>query len=191
MMVSNLRLKNELGSLLGVHTTKELNAEISEKTVPLSLYAKAGNYTLTFNQVSSFSSEFVFYLENTLKNTIQLIEEGKEFPIYIAEGEEENMSNAYQLRITRGSITESPISEGLRVYPNPSNGKNITVVVGDETNKGNIEISDSMGKIVWSSSMTAIGNSLQINMPDDISSGLYTISWKTLNKTRSTRIAIQ
>lgn len=189
MMVSNLRLKNELGDLLGVHTTQEFNPEVSEKVIPLSLAAIAGSYTLSANQISSFSSEFVFYLENTIDNTIQILEEGKKYPIVIEEGKEDKLSNAYQLRVSRSISNNSPISQGIKVYPNPSNGKNITLLLSNNE-AGELEITDAMGKRIMSTSISSESNSIEINMPENTSAGIYTLSYKTANKTSTTRLSI-
>lgn len=190
MMVSNLSLKNDLGDLLGVHTTQEFNPEVSEKVIPLSLAAIAGSYTLSANQISSFSSEFVFYLENTIDNTIQILEEGKKYPIVIEEGKEDKLSNAYQLRISRSSANSSPIAQGIKVYPNPSNGKNITLLLSNKE-AGELEITDSMGKRIMNSRISSESNNIEINMPENTSAGIYTLSWKTANKTSTTRLSIQ
>ncbi|MEX1189457.1 MAG: T9SS type A sorting domain-containing protein [Bacteroidia bacterium] len=189
MMISNLALRNTDGDLLGVHTLKQPDLAIEDKVFPLSLDAIAGNYQLEANQISSFGSNVDFYLENKLSGSIELLEEGKNYPIIITEGAEAIQSEAYSIRL-RNHYTTQTVTEGsLRAFPNPTNGNQVSVWVGDSS-KGTMDVFDALGHRVAGGIYSPQGGIVKPEDFRNLAAGVYTITWTTDTERNSTRITL-
>jgi len=189
MMISNLAFRNDLGDFLGVHTIEKPDLNIKDKHIPLSLDAKAGTYILQAHQISSFSHDVEFYLENKLNGSIQLLEEGKSYTIEINQGNEEAHSNAYSLRIRNQTSATLADPTGIRAFPNPTNGETVTVWVSDNS-RGTLEIFDALGNRVGGGIFEPKDNSIKLDSFRNNAAGIYTITWTTKTTRSSTRITV-
>ncbi len=189
MMISNLAFRNENGDFLGVHTIEKPDLSIKDKHIPLSLDAKAGTYNLQAHQISSFSNDVEFYLENKLNGSIQLLEEGKSYSIEITEGNEEAQSNAYSLRIRNQTSVTVANPAAIRAFPNPTNGETVTVWVNDNS-RGTLEVFDALGNRVGGGIFEPKDNSIKLDSFRNNAAGIYTITWTTKTTRSSTRITV-
>jgi hypothetical protein len=189
MTISNLAFINDAGEALGVHTfpTPELTGE--SKRIPLMLDAIAGTYSLAASQLESFGSDVEFYLENTITGEFQLIRSNEEYEIIIPAGSEEEISTAYALRIGKGFAQNSAVTAGLKVYPNPSNGEEVKIWIGQPT-KGILEVFDSLGRRLAFEAVSPSGNTFTSQMFSRLNSGIYTITFSTESSRSSTRLTI-
>jgi hypothetical protein len=72
------------------------------------------------------------------------------------------------------SINIVKANGGISVYPNPLKGTLINITLKESvTNKLQVQLLTISGKLIYSSSYTAQGNSLQINLPYKPATGLY------------------
>ncbi|MCB0819761.1 MAG: T9SS type A sorting domain-containing protein, partial [Bacteroidetes bacterium] len=189
MMISNLAMRSNSGDQLGVHTFPSPAQGDAEKRIPLILDAIAGSYTLDAEQLESFGTDVQFYLENTLTGDIRLLESGKSIQIDVPDGKEQEVSNAYVLRLNRGYNSGSPAVSGIKVYPNPSKGEAVQVWLGDQSS-GQLEIFDSVGRLVTSERVTSAGSALTVNSLQNAQPGVYTLTWTTEYSRSSARITV-
>ena len=82
--------------------------------------------------------------------------------------------NKYKINIATG-LTELAVNDnGLRIFPNPLSGSTLQIELADDMTNAVVEVMDANGKVVVRSS-PAQSNPARIEMPSDLSAGLYLV----------------
>ena len=81
-------------------------------------------------------------------------------------------------------------NNSIRVFPNPSNGDNIQVML-PKTEKGSIEIFNMLGAKVVSQNYETNQNTIQLENMNQVPAGVYTVIWNTADGKFSDRLTIK
>ena len=81
-------------------------------------------------------------------------------------------------------------NNSIRVFPNPSNGDNIQIML-PKAEKGSIEIFNMLGAKVVSQNYETNQNTIQLENMNQVPAGVYTVIWNTTNGKYSDRLTIK
>ena len=184
-------LVNELGDLLSVHAFAKPNLSYADKIIPVKIKAESGTYEITAEQLESFGNEVQFFIEDRYNKIITKLEEGKRFTFEVNSNPETSQLGRLNIIIRQGKSNMS-ISENnsIRVFPNPSSGDNIQVML-PKAEKGAIEIFNMLGAKVASQNFETNQNTIQLENMNHVPAGVYTVVWNTSDGKFSDRLTIK
>ncbi|QAA81925.1 T9SS type A sorting domain-containing protein [Aequorivita sp. H23M31] len=147
-------------------------------------------YTLTL-KVEGLDSVSL-YLEDNFTGTSTLLDQGensydfsvdKNIPASIA-------TDRFSIRTEQRLGVDNPsLLDGIRLFPNPINDNvfNITAPkLNGETTV--ISVNDMLGREVMSSEQTFSGNTLKVELPADLNSGIYMVTISSNGESQSIRV---
>jgi hypothetical protein len=174
-MTLSFGLMNENGDALSVHALPKPNIAGSDKIIPIRLKGDVGSYSIQASQLESFDSDVVFYLEDRLMKTIVKVEEGKSYPVEIT-NDPATSSNGRLNLILRHNRANSIAGSDMRVFPNPSNGSNVQVVL-PKASRGTLEVYDMLGAKLVAKNIENAQQTIQLDAFDTLAAGTYTLVW--------------
>ena len=184
-------LVNELGDALSVHAFAKPNLTYTDKIIPVKIKAESGTYEITAEQLESFGNDVQFFIEDRYNKNITKLEEGKRFTFEVSSNPETSQLGRLNIIIRQGKSNMS-ISENnsIRVFPNPSNGDNIQIML-PKAEKGSIEIFNMLGAKIASQNFETNQNTIQLENMNQVPAGVYTVIWNTSDGKFSDRLTIK
>jgi hypothetical protein len=90
-------------------------------------------------------------------------------------------------------ITGNDISEGISIYPNPSNGTFILEYEGDQSGSGFMQVVNSMGQTIYESNVEVADGlfSKEVKLGDNISKGIYVVRLLINGSVNDSRIIVK
>jgi hypothetical protein len=187
----NFSLLNELGDALSVHAFAKPDLTYEDKIIPVKIKAVAGTYDITAEQLESFGNDVQFFIEDRYNKNITKLEEGKRFSFEVNSNPETSQLGRLNIIIRQGKSNASiSTNNSIRVFPNPSNGDNIQVML-PKAEKGSIEIFNMLGAKVVSQNYETNQNTIQLENMNQVPAGVYTVIWNTADGKFSDRLTIK
>ncbi len=178
-MSLSFSLLNESGDALSVHAFAEPDMAQGDKIIPIRLKAEAGLYYISASQLESFGNNVSFYLEDRLMKSIVKLEEGKSYNITVESNQTTNSTGRLNLILRHEHANASSIvGSFIRVFPNPSNGSNVQVVL-PKAGKGTLEIYSMLGTKLLTKSIDTAQNTIALDSINQLAAGIYTIVWNS------------
>jgi hypothetical protein len=182
---------NELGDALSVHAFAKPNLTYADKIIPVKIKAESGTYEITAEQLESFGNDVQFFIEDRYNKNITKLEEGKSFVFDVNSNPETSQLGRLNIIIRQGKSNSSiSTNNSIRVFPNPSNGDNIQVML-PKAEKGALEIFNMLGAKVISQEFENNQNTIQLDNMHQLPAGVYTVIWNTNDGKFSDRLTIK
>ena len=184
-------LLNELGDALSVHAFAKPDLTYEDKIIPVKIKAESGMYEISAEQLESFGNDVQFFIEDRFNKTITKLEEGKRLSFEVNSNPETSLLGRLNI-IIRQSKSNASISSNnsIRVFPNPSNGDNVQVMI-PKAEKGTLEIFNMLGAKIISQNVENNQNTIQLETMIQLPAGVYTVIWNTIDGTFSDRLTIR
>lgn len=184
-------LVNEMGDALSVHAFARPDLTYVDKIIPVKIKVESGIYEITAEQLESFGNDVQFFIEDRFNKTITKLEEGKHFSFEVNSNPETSQLGRLNI-IIRQSKSNTSISSNnsIRVFPNPSNGDNVQVML-PKAEKGTLEIFNMLGAKVISQNVENNQNTVQLENMLQLPAGVYTVIWNTIDGKFSDRLTIK
>lgn len=184
-------LVNDLGDALSVHAFQKPDLSVDDKIIPVKIRAESGTYIINANQLESFGTEMLFFIEDRFNNTITQLEEGKSFMFEVNSNPESSTIGRLNIIIRQSKTTAAFDNlSSIRVFPNPSNGENVQVML-PKMEKGSLEIFNMLGVNVLSKNIQTSQNTIQLDNLNQLPAGVYTVIWNSANGKYSERLTIK
>lgn len=136
----------------------------------------SGLHGIQFDGLNILNVTTDLYLKDNLNNTIQLINSLDTYNFFSETGKfDDRFELIFSNSIT--SIDKFMNKGGLSIYPNPVEGKDFTLSIGDYKENITIEIIDLMGKTIFNKKLDSYTN--LINIPKPNTSGKYIVKVRT------------
>ena len=98
-----------------------------------------------------------------------------------------------------GSFAKNTVKENttsnakINIYPNPNNGNfKLALKLGRSTNeKVNIQMINTMGKVVFSNNVISVNGDVNLNINNKFTPGIYLIKYKTASEEAVEKMIIQ
>lgn len=184
-------LVNELGDALSVHSFAKPDLTYEDKIIPVKIKAESGTYEISPEQLESFGNDVQFFIEDRFNKTITQLEEGKRFSFEVNSNPETSLLGRLNIIIRQSkSNTSISTSNSIRVFPNPSDGDNIQVMI-PKAEKGTLEIFNMLGAKMISQNVENNQNTIQLESMYQLPAGVYTVVWNTIDGKFSDRLTIR
>lgn len=180
---------NTLGENLSVHAFSAKGMSKMGKRIPLSLTGEIGTYSISAQQLESFSSEYTFHLEDAYTNKIHKLVSNNSIEIELNETENSQGNSRFSLLINRNNVNTSGLQQA-RIYPNPGNGSNFKVIL-DTEDQGNLAVTDLFGNVVHSQTVSSKQVSLQLEPLSHLAKGMYVVIWQGQKTMFNERLTLQ
>jgi hypothetical protein len=139
-----------------------------------------GNYSLEFSELETLLENNTVFLKDNLLGSIHQISAGFVYN-YISSSNDVFLSERFELVFQSNAVTsvnsnKSGIS--MNLFPNPSDSKNGTMIVlsGFETSQANLTVTDVLGKIVTSKTLSLQANGItEFQLKETLPVGVYTV----------------
>jgi hypothetical protein len=180
-----------LGDALSVHAFAKPDLTFEDKIIPVKIKAESGTFEILAEQLESFGDDVQFFVEDRFNKSITKLEEGKRFSFEVNSNPETSQLGRLNIIIRQSKSNASiSLSNSIRVFPNPSSGDNIQVML-PKAEKGSIEIFNMLGAKVVTQNFESIQNTIQLENMHQLPAGVYTIIWNTIDGKFSDRLTIR
>jgi len=173
-------IMNMMGSL---NETKIVPMNVSQKS--------AGAFTFNFSGISSFPAQTSIFIRDNFNGTIQDIRTQPEFAFQMSASE--NGVGRFELIFTPDVVTSNEIRNsvlGVRVYPNPVTGQQISIELSNAASSASVVLTDMFGRVVMTSKVALESGKAVIAKPS-IAAGVYTLKVTAGGMNYSRRISVQ
>jgi hypothetical protein len=190
-MSLSFSLVNDLGEALSVHAFQKPDLSSEDKIIPVKINAEFGTYEITADQLETFGTEMQFFIEDRFNNTITQLEEGKSFVFDVNSNPETSTTGRLTIIIRQSkAIAAFDNLSSIRVFPNPSNGENVQVML-PKIEKGSLEIFNMLGVNVLTKKIINSQSTIQLDNLNQLPAGVYTVIWNSSNGKYSERLTIK
>jgi hypothetical protein len=143
---------------------------MEEKTIPLNIFvASSGTYKFHSNTIEGFEG-YDLYLEDRNDYSFYPLEEGTEVSFELAAGDH---NERFYLHIGSQLVTDINVADAPNIKAWIYDGF-LTVTVENINGKGQLELHDMSGKLVWASSSQIISDRTTVDL-SDLSKGVYIV----------------
>ncbi len=105
----------------------------------------------------------------------------------------DNNFNATSDNLLTEKITGNDISDGVSIYPNPSNGTFVLEYEGEQSGSGFMQVVNSMGQTIYESNVEVADGlfSKEVKLGDNISKGIYVVRLLINGSVNDSRIIVK
>jgi hypothetical protein len=175
----NISVKSENSENLVLNSIAPV---VGSKIIPLDIAYQGGfgNYSLEFSELETLLENNTVFLKDNLLGSIHQISAGFVYN-YVSSSNDAFLSERFELVFQSNAVTsvnsnKSGIS--MNLFPNPSDSKNGTMIVlsGFETSQANLTVTDVLGKIVISKTLSLQANGItEFQLKETLPVGVYTV----------------
>ncbi len=160
---------------------------------------RIGDHKLKFTDNGSFADQKL-YLQDTYLRKYMEISEGAEYPFTISADVNSTGTRFVITNVPSGLLTSTEESQTnrlesmtLKVYPSPTNGRNVNLDLYNVGN-GNVEVKilDLTGRLVYSATHGVSGSMshFSLELLSDLANGVYVVNCQTSSGTLKTMFTI-
>jgi len=177
---------NQLYSIQG------LSGITDQKVVPLGISAGAGNHSFAISGKGSFDSQIQIFLKDYYLNQMTEINGDEQVQFEINSDPASFGNSRFELIFINNAVTSIKAMEQgkMMVYPNPATNGVIKIDLKNMNSNGKISITDLMGRLISSQTLSGAAQSIQLNAPK--TAGVYQVVFTEANgKSHTTKLVVE
>lgn len=168
------------------------------KVIPMSVDYQgntSGTFSFEFLDAASLGANVQVWLKDNYLNSLTPVLEG-DVVNYTVTNAEAAAKNRFELVLTTESVTSvAGISKGvsMSILPNPSQSNAATQVRvnGWNTETAVLEVSDALGRVIRRQTVNAANGKLDVQMPANLSAGVYLVKISGANQSIARRWVVK